>query len=162
MNSCKSGTLEVMGCYHSWAMHIFSLQQKAYNIVDDDTYCSRWPVPQVGSGDAGGTGVVLGSAGNHTNTPLRIRYGIQQGMVMGAVGVMFSLLALHAGDQGSSHIMNLNHNVVPWQFGSCLKWRSRANKPWRDEWLVVWKTKTKIEQAVTSRSQYDFIMKIYM
>ena len=36
-----------------------------------------------------------------------------------------------------------NCNGVPWQFESCLRWRSRAYKPQREGWLVVWTTKTK-------------------
>ena len=36
-----------------------------------------------------------------------------------------------------------NRNGVPQQFGSCLKWRSRANKPSREWCLIVWKMKMK-------------------
>ena len=61
---------------------------------------------------------------------------------MGAVGVVVSMLALHA-DAGRCRQMHATGvqvtvtaqiqicNGVPWQFGSCLKWRSRAYKPRR-------------------------------
>ena len=46
----------------------------------------------------------------------------------------------HAGDQSSSPSRSTSPKFsVPWQFGSCLKWRSWANKPWWEGWLVVWK-----------------------
>ena len=55
------------------------------------------------------------------------------------------MLALQTGDRVQVPVTaeNQNSNCVPWQFESCLKWKSQANKPCRDCLLVhvVWKTK---------------------
>ena len=62
---------------------------------------------------------------------------------VGAIRVVVSMLALHTGNWGSNTDggPNSKRNGVPRQFDLCLKWRSQANKPRREGWLVVWKTK---------------------
>lgn len=48
------------------------------------TWCTpvsfdRWELPETGSGDPGGTGMVFGSAGEHPDAPVCQWHGVQQG-----------------------------------------------------------------------------------
>ena len=56
--------------------------------------------------------------------------------------VVVSMLAVHAGDWVQVPVTAQIQicSGVKQQFGSCLKWRSRAYKPQREGCLVVWKT----------------------
>ena len=44
-------------------------------------WCCRWNVRPTGSGNTGGTRLVLGPAGNHPDPPFRQRHGLQQGKI---------------------------------------------------------------------------------
>ena len=65
------------------------------------------------------------------------------------VGLVVSMLAVHPGPyiQATGVKVSVTAQIqvcngVSRQFGSCLKWRSRANKPRREGWRLVWNRKT--------------------
>lgn len=59
--------------------HAIALISRIFFNITIISFCCRRSLHEAGPRDSGGARLVPGSVGDHTNTPLRVRYGFAQG-----------------------------------------------------------------------------------